>query len=160
MAVLVPVRIHMGQLPTGGLLREHGLDELYGPLVAAFRTGHLGNFDKELARTQAAHFKLGTYLLVERAALLVQRNLVRRCAYAAGKKTAKSRLVPIVAVQVAYQWAGRHLSVGEVECMLANLIYCRLVGGKVAHAHGKLVLAATKGKDFPIGGTFWPVRVG
>lgn len=43
--------------------------------------------------------------------------------------------------------------------MLANLIYCRLVKGKVAHAHEKLVMAATKGNDFPIKGV-WPVQVG
>lgn len=98
LTMLVPVRLHLGTLPSGALLREHGLDALYGPLLEAFRAGHLGRFEAELAATQAQHFKLGTYLLVERALLLVQRNLVRRCAYAAGELKAKARLVPLKAV--------------------------------------------------------------
>jgi len=71
----------------------------------------------------------------------------------------KARLVSLDAIRLAFEWAGRTLTIGEVECILANLAFCKLIGGNIAHSHGKLVLAATKGVDFPIRKS-WPVKVG
>ncbi|EOD20428.1 hypothetical protein EMIHUDRAFT_463862 [Emiliania huxleyi CCMP1516] len=86
----------------------------------------------------------GSYLLVERSKLIVYRNFFRRVALLHPDKSTK---LDIKRFQACLKATNTEMEVDEIECILANLIYCGYIKGYISHAHGKLVVS--KGAPFP-----------
>lgn len=92
--------------------------------------------------------KSGTYLLLEKLRPAVARRLVRKVAalHAAsvgGPGAPGAHQLPLSKVAAALSWSGAPSDPDAVECLVARLIYRRLVKGYIAHKAGVLVLSKT-----------------
>mmetsp|Transcript_5215 Transcript_5215/g.16714 ORF Transcript_5215/g.16714 Transcript_5215/m.16714 type:complete len:172 (-) Transcript_5215:182-697(-) len=106
--------------------------------------GDLNAFEEQLATHQQRFIRHGSYLLVERSKLIVYRNFFRRVALLHPDKSTK---LDIKRFQACLKATNTEMEVDEIECILANLIYCGYIKGYISHAHGKLVVS--KGAPFP-----------
>mmetsp|Transcript_23238 Transcript_23238/g.77126 ORF Transcript_23238/g.77126 Transcript_23238/m.77126 type:complete len:417 (+) Transcript_23238:33-1283(+) len=140
---LVPVRLALGVFASEALLRKYGLD-YFVPLCRAVHRGDLNAFEEQLATHQQRFIRHGSYLLVERSKLIVYRNFFRRVALLHPDKSTK---LDIKRFQACLKATNTEMEVDEIECILANLIYCGYIKGYISHAHGKLVVS--KGAPFP-----------
>lgn len=90
----------------------------------------------------------GTYLLLEKLRPAVARRLVRKVAalHAAsvgGPGAQGAHQLPLSKVATALQWSCCPSDPDAVECLVARLIYRRLIKGYIAHKAGVLVLSKT-----------------
>lgn len=147
--VLVPVTMAAtGRTPPPELLAAHGLAGAYGGLVAAFRAGDIRLYNETMERNRDVYIRGGVYLIVERLQLLVYRKLFKRVCAAAVRLTGSVQVkLALIHAGVAAAGAAPDVDVEEVECLLANLIFRKLVRGYLAQRSGVLVLA--KANAFP-----------
>lgn len=92
------------------------------------------------------YVKAGTYLLLEKLRPAVARRLVRKVAAlhaAASAGGATAHQLPLSKIAAALEWSGAPSDPDAVECLVARLIYRRLIKGYIAHRAGVLVLSKT-----------------
>ena len=109
------------------------------------------------------YVKAGTYLLLEKLRPAVARRLVRKVAALHAAASAASgggaggaaaaapgggaaltaHQLPLAKVAAALEWSGAPSDPDAVECLVARLIYRRLIKGYIAHKAGVLVLSKT-----------------
>jgi len=146
---LIPVRILAGSFPTEALLAKHNLTNLYSGLCKAIKRGHLSAVESAIQRHRTSFLRLGLYLLLQKTKLVAYRNLFRTThrILDAEARMNVSDLVTAVHVSSAGSSPSTALSSqweeSQVECVLANLIYHKLINGYLSHQHKKLVLAKT-----------------
>lgn len=111
------------------------------------RTGNLGRFNAALQTYLDVFIRMGTYLVLEKAKTLVYRNLLKRVYQMdTTKKAHQLELTKLEAV--FHNLCGENLSLDEIECIVANLIYNGYVKGYISHEKRTLVLS--KNQPFPI----------
>ena len=98
------------------------------------------------------YVKAGTYLLLEKLRPAVARRLVRKvaalhAASAGGPGAPGAHQLPLAKIATALEWSGSASDPDAVECLVARLIYRRLIKGYIAHKAGVLVLS--KADPFP-----------
>lgn len=119
----------------------------FEPYVRACRTGDVGLFTRAMDLQTASHIKLGTFLLVERLRLLVNRTLLKRVHLVTQPSLPATQFqLDLHAFQRAL--ASCHTGgdteapdVDEAECVVVNLIYRKAVKGYVSHRLRKVVLS-------------------
>eukprot|EP01094_Clydonella_sp_ATCC50884_P014758 TRINITY_DN2529_c0_g2_i1.p1 TRINITY_DN2529_c0_g2~~TRINITY_DN2529_c0_g2_i1.p1 ORF type:complete len:253 (-),score=89.05 TRINITY_DN2529_c0_g2_i1:241-999(-) len=142
LCLLVPAKILVGSMPSDRVLDKYGLYP-YKELCEATRVGNVSAFQRCLRTHRAAFVRLGIYLTLERIQVLVYRNLFRSAAAICG-----SNKVRLQTMRAAVGAAGLQLDGLEVECILATLIYRRLIKGYLHHERQVLVLSS-KADPFP-----------
>ena len=132
---LVPVKLLRSRFPQDALLTKYNLPE-FAALIHAIRAGDLSSFNATLLAHQAIFISRGIYLLLEKCKSFVYRNLFRKVAgfHAAetGEQSAKHQL-PLDTLIAALRINGIDMSVEELECILANLIFQNQIKGYIAH---------------------------
>lgn len=142
---LVPVQLVLGRLPA--LPAAHCLQQ-YDPIVAAMRNGDVKLFDDAMSTQQFLFIQEGTYLLLEKLRHAVYRRLLRKVhAVHAVLEPEKRTQVPLAQFQAALAIQGVVMSLDEVECVTANLIFKRYVKAYISHDRKIIVLA--KKEPFP-----------
>jgi hypothetical protein len=145
---LVPVRLLRGRLPAPTLLAECGLQDDYGPIVEAVRSGSLSQLDTVLAARQWRYVAAGTYLLLEKLRPAVARRLVKKtAALHAAADPPRAAQLPLAHLAAALAWQGAPADDDAVECLVAGLVFRRYVKGYIAHKSRVLVLS--KADPFP-----------
>jgi hypothetical protein len=101
-----------------------------------------------MSTQQTAFIKDGTYLLLEKLQLAVQRRLLRKVwAIHAQADPAKAAQIPLSWFQHALCTLGgeeaRAMDMDEVECVAANLIFRKYVKGYISHKNKVMVVAKT-----------------
>lgn len=111
-------------------------------------------FNKKLKKTKQnrEYVRAGTYLLLEKLRPAVARRLVRKvaalhAASAGGPGAPGAHQLPLSKIATALEWSGSPSDPDAVECLVARLIYRRLIKGYIAHKAGVLVLS--KADPFP-----------
>ena len=107
---------------------------------------------KKTSKSNREYVKAGTYLLLEKLRPAVARRLVRKVAalHAAstgGAGAPGAHQLPLSKIAAALEWSGTPSDPDAVECLVARLIYRRLIKGYIAHKAGVLVLS--KADPFP-----------
>ncbi len=109
---------------------------------------------KKLKKTKQnrEYVRAGTYLLLEKLRPAVARRLVRKvaalhAASAGGPGAPGAHQLPLSKIATALEWSGSPSDPDAVECLVARLIYRRLIKGYIAHKAGVLVLS--KADPFP-----------
>ena len=147
---LVPVALLLGRLPSPAL--KHQYPEVlapYEPLIQAMRTGDLALFNHTMTAQQTSFIADGTYLLLEKLQLAVQRRLLRRVwALHAVEDPARAAQVPLKMFQDALCVLGCEMDMDEVECIATNLIFRKYVKGYISHKSKVMVVA--KLDPFPV----------
>lgn len=79
LSYLIPIKLLKGVLPSQRLLDNYpNLNELYQPLVRAYRIGDLKGYDDALSANRAALISRGTFLIMERVREGCLRTLFKR----------------------------------------------------------------------------------
>ena len=144
---LVPVKLILGKCPTRRLLDKYGLDE-YRDVVEAVRRGNVRQLNDALAHYQVVFIMQGTFLVLEKLRNIVLRTLFRKVhAFSAQKNPAKANQVSLGLFLEALNWCGSDMDIDEVECVVANLIFRKLIKGYISHKSRVVVLA--KNDPFP-----------
>lgn len=146
---LIPVKLHLGSLPSIPLLTKYKLHTYYQDIVLGIKDGHLTIFRKALDTYQETFIRMGVYLLLEKLQNLVIRTFIKKCA-------TKIFLSPKLHLPTLVQLLNNEnigvpqtypIDTDELECILANLVYKRFIRGYVSHNPPYLVTA--KERPFP-----------
>ena len=129
---LILVKMIHGHLPHPDLLRRHNLEGPFGLLAKAVRTGDLRLFSQVLEANQSFYMQKQLYLIIQ----MQLRNLILRSfwkkLYLIGLAMgahAENRL-NLRLVETAFRALGiAEMTLDEVECLTANLIYNVTVDG-------------------------------
>jgi hypothetical protein len=144
MQLLCAARLAMGQIPPAGVIRQHGLDELFTELISALKLGNIREYRRILDHNQDIYVELGLFLALEKAKTMTYRNLFRRCWVLMGKST-KLHLDPFVAI---LKWLGEDLEADEVACLLASLIEQDLIKGYLSVDGVRALVLSSRGDPF------------
>lgn len=105
-------------------------------LSDSVKQGNLIAFNEEMNRYQEVFIHKGTYLILEKLKTLIYRNLFKKI-----YQTVRKDNIPISQFEIALAWLGVEMDRDEVECILANLIFQKLIKGWISHKAGVLVLS-------------------
>jgi hypothetical protein len=134
-----------GVMPTAAVARVYGF-QCYTDIAAALSQGNLRRFNELVLEHRAAFIRTGVFLVVEQLKGLVYRNLFKRI-HAFNKENTR---LSVERFRDVVQWLGEDLSLDEVECIVANLIFCNRVKGYLSHT--KRILVVGKTDPFPNAG--------
>lgn len=137
---LIPVSLLHGRYPRPLLLSRYGLT-LFQGVVDGLRRGDLGQFVRELERWSGVWIEKGVYLLLEKLKVQVYRNLFRivyvkvwGVEVMEGGGSEKERVqLPLTVLLRCMKGMGVDMSMDELECVIANLIYNGQIKGYIAH---------------------------
>ena len=115
---------------------------MYLPLAQAVVCGNLRDFNRVFEENKADLIRNGTYLVIEQLKAMVYRNLFKRIHH-----LSQSPRLNLGHFQVAITWLGEKMSLEEIECILANLIFQNKVKGYISHQ--KRILVVGKTEPFP-----------
>ncbi|ORY90126.1 hypothetical protein BCR35DRAFT_299671 [Leucosporidium creatinivorum] len=142
---LIPVLLLRGVLPSAKTLRKsERLSAIYTPFIAAYKSGDVGLYDRQLQAAEKRLMERGTYLIVERAREGAVRALVKKSWILEGKP---ARLSIDTFKRYYTVGAGIDIDSEEMECVLANMIYKGNLKGYISHQHQMVVLS--KQTPFP-----------
>merc|ERR1711939_999829 len=133
---LLPLKILLGKLPSDALLQKYNMDE-YQDIAQAVRQGKLDAYNQAMTEHQQLFVQRGVYLILEKAKILAFRNFFKRIQFIVG-----SNKVPLAQCKSGLQTMNIDMSVDEIECILANLIFEGYIKGYVAHKAKYLVVSA------------------
>lgn len=132
-----------GILPTTVLAQRYGFFEYYY-IGQAVSVGDLATFNNLLEENRVAFIHHGVYLVLEQVRNIVYRNLLRRLFLVQDQDSR----INLLDVQTALSAVGQNITLEEVECIVANLIYQGHVKGYIHH--NKKILVVSKSNAFPI----------
>ncbi|KAK3723193.1 COP9 signalosome (CSN) subunit [Vermiconidia calcicola] len=161
---LIPTRLLTAhKLPTHQLLAPYPrLASLFNPISTSIRSANLSAFNAAMEAGEDEFVKRRIYLTLERGRDIILRNIFRKVFIAGGFEEAKEgggpatrrTRVPVREFAAALQMAGAEVGDGdggvdgdEVECLIANAIYKKLMKGYIARERGIVVLS--KAGAFP-----------
>ena len=140
---LTPVEMCLGIMPKELIHTKYGLTE-FVQLGQAAIYGDLKTFDEILEKHQKSFIKMGIYLVLEQMKNIVYRSLFKRVYNISGCNTRLN----LNTFEIAMKWLGDHnITLDEIECILANLIYQGKIKGYLSHQKRFLVLS--KADPFP-----------
>ena len=145
--LLVPVRLHLGLLPSTRLLASSGLEARYGGIVRGLRCGDLRAFRDAVDAHLAYFIRAGVYLTLEKLQPLVVCAFVRRCARLLGTHLLPLPQLAGVLAGAAIGHEGFPCDADELECTLATLIAGGRIKGYISHEPPFLVVS--KKDPFP-----------
>ena len=145
---LIPVKMHIGVMPSIQLLEEYDLMH-FMKVSDAIKSGNLRKLDDALEGNSEFFWKYGIYLILEKLRIIAYRNVFKRVMLALHKsQSTKTYQILISNFQSALNLQLQEpITVEEVHCILANLISDGKIKGYISLQHQKLVLS--KQNPFP-----------
>ncbi|OUM67492.1 hypothetical protein PIROE2DRAFT_5015 [Piromyces sp. E2] len=138
--LLIPIRLLSGVIPSYNLLNYHkSINEIYGGMIDAIRSGNVKKFDHCLKEHEQELFKYNTYLTMEKCKLLCMRRLFKKVYIMEGKPTRMN----VISFKHALKFVDIDVEIEEVECLLAIMIDKGYIRGYISHEKSVLVLSAT-----------------
>jgi hypothetical protein len=144
---LVPAKLMRGKLPCNGVLQKYQLPEYEG-ISEAVRTGNLELFNASVKKYEGLFRKRGLYLLLGSLKWLVYRTLFKRT-YALTHREGAPPVCSLGALQSALRATKVEMETEEVECIVSNLIYTKLVRGYMAIQKDQTFVILSKVDPFP-----------
>ncbi len=136
---LIPTSLVRGILPSAELLNKYRSIGIYSDFVNAIKQGNLALFDKSLISYQKILIKWGTWLVIERARILVVRQLFRKIWLILDKP---SRMTIDTFLQgVIFSSKDIDISTEHVSCLIVNLIGAGYMKGYISHEKQTVVLS-------------------
>ncbi len=145
---LIPAKLMRGKIPSAAMVAKYHMSEYEG-ISEAVRSGNLELFNSSFAQYELLFRKRGLYLLLERLKWLVYRTLFKKT-YAIVRTKGGPSVCSLAALQSALRACAVELEIEEVECIVANLIYLKLVRGYMAIQHGKTFCILSQKDPFPV----------
>ncbi|KAI8901557.1 hypothetical protein BC833DRAFT_577002 [Globomyces pollinis-pini] len=142
---LIPIQILHGRLPHPKLFQRYKTLKVYADIVESIKQGHLFLFDQSLGKHQNTLIKWGTFLTLERARLLVVRQLFRNMWMMSDRPSRMT--VQMLATGVRLSMHQTLSDPDQVCCLIVNCIDRGYLKGYLSHEKQTLVLK--KGDPFP-----------
>jgi hypothetical protein len=120
---------------------KYGFPE-YVQIGDAIKDGNVAKLDEWLNQYRSGFVKIGVYLVLEQTRSIALRNLFRKIYV-----ITNSPRINLRTVESILQWLGQKISLDEIECYLANLIYQGKVKGYISHE--KRFLVVSRSEPFP-----------
>ena len=140
---LIPVKMLLGHMPTEYLLSKYDLRQFSG-VIEAVKEGNLYHFDEALESDSDFFWSNGIYLILEKLKSIAYRNLFKKVSNIVG-----THQIPIQIFVAAINYSQKEeITVEEVHCILANLIFENKIKGYISLQHQKLVVS--KQNAFPV----------
>ena len=140
---LIPVKMLLGHMPTVELLHRFNLME-FQSVLQAVKSGNIKLLEQTLQENADFFWKHGIYLILERLKIIAYRNIFKKVALITG-----SHQIDIESFRCALKYLeNESISMEEVHCILANLIYEGKIKGYISLIHQKLVIS--KQNPFPL----------
>merc|ERR1712129_539360 len=96
--------------------------------------GDLRTFNATLAENRRQFVTRGTFLLLEQASTVTYRTLFKKIYLLGGGGSQ----VKIALLRQSLKHCGEDIEIGEVECVLANLIFTGYIKGYISHQKATL----------------------
>lgn len=162
---LVPVKMLLGFMPKREVLDKYDVLQFH-ELACALKEGNVQKFDEVIQRHETFFIECGIYLIVEKLKTIAYRNLFKRVSSIHGHCLAleidfrcsfafqvwlvtQTHQLDLNHFLVALQYVGEsEITMDEVHCIVANLIYEGRIKGYISHQHNKLVVS--KQNPFPL----------
>jgi len=149
--LLLPVRLHIGVIPSQLLLQEHELEAVYGGVVRGVRLGDIRSFRNAIDSNLESFIRAGTYLLIEKLQPIVLRSLIKRCVRLLDGTTRLSlqQVAAVCSSEAIGHPSFPVASASELEFLLAALVSSERVKGYIHHSATNPVLVLAKKDAFP-----------
>lgn len=142
LACLVPIEMTMGVMPGPIIAQQYNFEEYY-QIGLAVKAGNIGAFNEVLEANRVAFIHHGVYLVLENVRALVYRSLFRRI-YLITNNTR----INLYHLQLSLEIQNENISIEEIECIVASLIYQNRIKGYISHE--KKFLIVSKTDPFPL----------
>uniref|UniRef100_A0A8C5M2J1 PCI domain-containing protein 2 n=1 Tax=Leptobrachium leishanense TaxID=445787 RepID=A0A8C5M2J1_9ANUR len=139
---LLPVKMLLGHMPTIQLLKKYDLMQ-FAEVTKSVSEGNLLLLTETLAKQEAFFIRCGISLILEKLKIITYRNLFKKV-YLLLKTHQLSLDVFLIALKFMKV---DDVDIGEVQCIISNLIYLGHIKGYISHQHQKLVVS--KQNPFP-----------
>ncbi|XP_063901390.1 PCI domain-containing protein 2-like [Zophobas morio] len=140
---LIPIKLLQNIRPSSTLLKKYNL-LIFEELSRSVSRGNVGRFENVLRSHENFFVKRGLYVVLERLKLRVYRNLFKRMhEFLEGVNK-----IPIEKFQIALRVAKLAIDKDECECIVANLIYQKMLKGYISHSQATVVFS--KQEPFPL----------
>jgi hypothetical protein len=147
--ILIPSNILKGFIPSDLLFNQYPSLSVYSKITTAIRTGNLSLFDKTFEKNQTIFIKWGTWLALERARILVIRQLIRNTWIILDRPSRIS--ADILKKCISLSMNKLDVSLEYVFCLIVNLIDRGYLKGYISHEKQVLVLSNKPNKSpFPL----------
>ena len=130
----------MGKFPSTGLLEKYSLQEEYGPILTAIKIGDVAAYETALMEAQALFIKKGMLIMMENLRIIAYRNLFKKTWIALGKTSR----IKLAWFETAMNLRKVKITMPEIECFFANLVYKEWVKGYISAEHAMVVLSNTE----------------
>ncbi|PRP77946.1 PCI domain containing 2 [Planoprotostelium fungivorum] len=134
---LIPAKILVGKLPRSTLLKTYNLVQ-FEEISKAVCTGDLRSFTVAMDAYHSFFIRKGTFLIMELSKTLVYRSFIKKIT-----NIVKDTKIPLSKIKRLLTSLGIEMDIGEIECVLANLIFSGYIRGYVSHFHSTLVVAGS-----------------
>jgi hypothetical protein len=143
LAYLVPLNLSLGILPSQELISAYDL-AVFAPIVHAVSDGRTGDFDTAVEENRLLFVRLGVWRLLVEARKIAERRLMEMVFDAWGQ----TRL-PLPVICAAFREVQECVE-EEVEVIVCNLIYEKMMQANVAHCHRMVLFPPSeRGSPFP-----------
>ena len=132
----------LGHMPTEYLLQKYNLKE-FSSVIRSVKNGDLFGFDEALEENANFFWSNGIYLILEKLKMIAYRNIFKKVSH-----IVSTHQIPIQVFVSAITYSQKEdISLDEVHCILANLIFENKIKGYISLQHQKLVVS--KQNPFP-----------
>lgn len=139
---LIPVKMILGHMPKETILEKYNL-QVFSPLIQSVKEGNIRAFDESLKSGSEFFWKFGVFLILEKLRSILYRNIFKKIYL-----ILNSIRIPMEAFKVVLEkLQGKGMTMEEVHCIVANLIYDNRIRGYISLPHQKLVVS--KQNPFP-----------
>lgn len=146
---IIPVRLVLGCPAKISTLERYDLKQ-YIEVIAAVKTGNFQMLEHALRKHEVFFLRHSIYYcLKSQLKFIMYRNLFKQTWAIKEPPTNEQRHLDISDLGVACQVAGLKLDKGEIECIVANLIYKKKLKAYIAHQHRKIVMGKHPMVPFP-----------
>lgn len=139
---LIPVKMILGHMPKESVLENYDL-KVFSPVIQSVKEGNIRSFDIALKSGNVFFWKFGIFLVLEKLRNILYRNIFKKIYL-----ILNSIKIPMEAFKaVLEKLQDKPISMEEVHCIVANLIYDNRIRGYISLQHQKLVVS--KQNPFP-----------
>lgn len=139
---LIPVKMILGHMPKESILEKYNL-QIFSPVIQSVKEGNIRSFDASLKSGSVFFWKFGVFLILEKLRNILYRNIFKKIYL-----ILNSIRIPMETFKVILEkLQDKPISMDEVHCIVANLIYDNRIRGYISLQHQKLVVS--KQNPFP-----------
>ena len=141
---LIPCKIFLGKMFEGNTEDETEDFSEYKPIIRSLINANFQEYDEAIKKYQKLWIKRGIYLVMDQLRVIIWRNLLKKVHRVMGDKLNFDDILKAV------KFSNGEEEMGEIVCIVSNLIHDGYIKGYIFHDEGRKFLVLKKGgQAFP-----------